>query len=50
MKFEQIKVEFEKYESIDIIALSNDDVTDASLKNIDAATLTKIDPYANDKF
>ena len=46
MKFETIKIEFEKYESLDIIATSFEDVTDPTTP----VEPTKHDPYENDKW
>ena len=47
MKFEEIKVEFEKFESFDIIAESNDaEATTAPKYSNEGAN----DPYENDKF
>jgi len=47
MKFETLKIEFEKYESLDIIAssLDNDEPTVAPTE-----PTTKYDPYENDKW
>ena len=47
MKFEKIKIEFERYESLDIIATSFEDVTDPTTP---VEPTTKHDPYANDKW
>lgn len=48
MKFETIKIEFEKYGSIDIIASSpGEDVTNPTVKPTEP---TKYDPYENDKW
>ena len=48
MKFETIKIEFEKYESLDIIAASpEEDVTNPSVQPTEP---TKYDPYENDKW
>ena len=49
MKFEKITVEFEKYESLDIIATSlEEDVTNPTEKPVEPTT--KYDPYENDKW
>ena len=45
MKFEKIVIELEKYESLDIIASSPEDPTEAPVE-----TTTKHDPYQNDKW
>ena len=45
MKFEKITVEFEKYESLDIIASSPEEPTEAPTE-----ATTKYDPYENDKW
>ncbi len=48
MKFETIKIEFEKYESLDIISSSpSEDVTDPTTP---VEPTTKYDPYENDKW
>ncbi len=47
MKFETIKIEFERYESLDIIATSFEDVTDPTTP---VEPTTKYDPYENDKW
>jgi len=47
MKFETIKIELEKYESLDIIATSFEDVTDPTTP---VEPTTKYDPYENDKW
>ena len=48
MKFEPIKIEFEKYESLDIIASSpEEDATNPTEKPVET---TKHDPYENDKW
>ena len=48
MKFEKITVEFEKYESLDIIAASpEEEVTNPTVQ---PETTTKYDPYENDKW
>ena len=48
MKFEKIAVEFEKYESLDIIATSpEEEVTNPTDKPVET---TKYDPYENDKW
>ena len=46
MKFEKIKIEFEKYESLDIIASSLEEETTVS--PIDPSKSN--DPYENDKW
>ena len=45
MKFESVKIEFEKYESLDIIAASFEEPTQAPTE-----TITKYDPYESDKW
>ena len=45
MKFEKIVIELEKYESLDIIASSPEDPTEATTE-----ATTKHDPYQNDKW
>lgn len=45
MKFEKIILEIEKYESLDIIATSFEEPTQAPTE-----TITKNDPYENDKW
>lgn len=45
MKFEKVVIELEKYESLDIIAASNDDPTQAPTE-----ATTKHDPYESDKW
>ncbi len=47
MKFEKISLEFEKYESLDIISASQEDVTDPTTP---VEPTTKYDPYENDKW
>ena len=48
MNFETLKIEFEKYESLDIIASSpSEDVTDPTNP---VEPTTKYDPYENDKW
>ena len=48
MKFEKIKVELEKYESLDIIASSpEEEVTNPTQQPTEP---TKYDPYENDKW
>lgn len=47
MNFEAIKIELERYESLDIIASSPEDVTDPTVK---PEVTTKYDPYENDKW
>ena len=47
MKFETIKIEFEKYQSLDIIATSFEDATDPTTP---VEPTTKYDPYENDKW
>ena len=47
MKFEKITVEFERYQSLDIIATSPEEVTDPTVKPTEP---TKYDPYENDKW
>ncbi len=47
MKFETVKIELEKYESLDIIASSPEDTTDPTEKPVET---TKYDPYENDKW
>ncbi len=45
MKFEKIELEFSKYETLDIIASSPEDTTDAPTE-----PTTQHDPYAADKW
>ena len=45
MKFEKIEITLEKYESLDIIASSPEDPTQAPTE-----ATTKHDPYENDKW
>ena len=45
MKFEKIILKIEKYESLDIIATSFEEPTQAPTE-----TITKYDPYENDKW
>ena len=45
MKFEAIKIELEKYESLDIIASSLEEPTQAPTE-----ATTQHDPYQNDKW
>ena len=48
MKFEKISLEFDRYESLDIIATSfEEDVTNPTVKPTEP---TKYDPYENDKW
>ena len=47
MKFETVKIELEKYETLDIIATSFEDVTDPTTP---VEPTTKYDPYENDKW
>ena len=47
MKFETIKIEFERYESLDIIASSPEEVP---TEPVQPETTTKYDPYENDKW
>ncbi len=47
MKFEKIEITLEKYESLDIIASSFEDVTDPTTP---VEPTTKYDPYENDKW
>ncbi len=47
MKFVKISLEFEKYESLDIIASSPEDTTDPTTP---VEPTTKYDPYENDKW
>ena len=47
MKFETIKLELEKYESLDIISTSLEDETDPTTP---VEPTTKYDPYENDKW
>ena len=48
MKFEKIKIEFEKHGSLDIIVSSpEEDVTNPTVKPTEP---TKYDPYENDKW
>ena len=45
MKFEKQVIEFERYESLDIIASSPEEPTEAPTE-----ATTKHDPYGNDKW
>ena len=45
MKFEEIKIEFEKYSTLDIIAESKDPTQQTTYTNEGSN-----DPYENDKF
>ncbi len=45
MNFETIKIEFEKYESLDIIATSFEEPTETPTQ-----ATTQHDPYQNDKW
>ena len=48
MKFENLKIEFEKYCSVDVIAASpEEEVTNPTVKPKEP---TKYDPYENDKW
>ena len=49
MKFETLKIRFEKYESLDIIAASveGEEPVDPTVKPTEP---TKYDPYENDKW
>ena len=46
MKFEKVKIELEKYETLDIIASSPEEPTEAPTE----APTIKNDPYENDKW
>ena len=46
MKFEEIKMEFEKYATLDVIAESNEDPTQQTTYSNEGNN----DPYADDKF
>ena len=46
MKFEEIRVEFEKYASLDVIAESNENPEQTTAYSNEGAN----DPYENDKF
>ena len=48
MKFETIKIEFEKYESLDIIASSPTEEPTEPTNPVEPTT--KYDPYENDKW
>ncbi len=48
MKFEKISLEFEKYESLDIIASSPSNPEDPTVTTTEPTT--KYDPYENDKW
>ena len=48
MKFETIKVEFEKYETLDIIASSPPEEPTEPTNPVEPTT--KYDPYENDKW
>ena len=50
MKFETIKIDFEKYESLDIISTSFGEGEDVTNPTTPVEPTTKYDPYENDKW